>query len=584
MLKSNYKFSSAIKSIAVVLALIAVLVMSLAGCTDEEARKMAQEAADKANAAITQTQLNDAVTAALADYAKKTDAVTTEGVATAIENALKDYAKTADLTLITMDQVNAAITGALANYPTTDKTISKADVEALIATAQETIGNQIKNQATANNDYAKAEADKKIDEAAWHALTGTYEDLDDIETVVGACRKVDQLVREIEGKFSLYIPEDYQLALDLCEAAKVRYIRATKVEDLDIDELEKQIDDIPTVITEAARIAELIINLPLPITTWHEDLVLNADENKVNEAGELVPLGVYVQYENWKEAYEKDDEFARSKDMDIDKLYYAVGKLADLKVKYDAVNDAIAKFYLDHNITLVGDGSDLDAAKALAAKIALADEAGLVAINDLYESFVGDCDDPAITDWNNDDDDNNGDNGNKIPYWAAVTECFEALNFVKFEDAKTLFVAKLSANMDTLLAGYVAAADATVNEELRNAVRTLTIAINKYVEENVIYSAGKYAYGDANFIEVFARAKAHLDAVEAKFIAEAFAELNTAFYTKADGSVATPEEYAEDHALVDAANVAVKAAVEDYIANKLPAVIEAAFTATVPQA
>lgn len=510
MLKSNNKFTSAIKSIAIVLALIAVLVMSLAGCTDEDARQMAQDAADKANAAVTQTQLNDAVSAALADYAKKTDVMTQDGVATVVTEALKDYAKTADV--LTMAQVETAIANALADRYT------KAEVDALISGLKTELQKLVNDQATELQNYAdKQIADLK---AAWDILTGDADDIlnldldkiankdySEIDTVVEACAVVDILMADVVASKDGYTKANYELAIALCEAAKVQYIRAHSLTADDVKDLADEIDSIPTIYTEALEVADLIAAIPVPMTT------ADSAQAAVKAAREA--------YTTWCKDYNADQTIFETKTGDttlVGRMEYAENKLANILVPaYEALNAEIAKYITAKGITLPTDPDAETVVAAMAGKVLIGDEATLAAIFDAYNAFVGDIDE--ITDYTLDDDDNNGTDDGRVPYWSVIVDCFEQLNNAKFIAEKTLLVGKINGEMDAIVSNLAGAADAIQNDVLRNKIGELEIKVVDYITTNLTYDS-KYGYTNAdgttaNYQEVYAKALEHINAIKA---------------------------------------------------------------------
>ncbi|MBR2370796.1 MAG: hypothetical protein IKA82_02125 [Clostridia bacterium] len=555
MLKSNNKFTSAIKSIAIVLALVAVLVMSLAGCTDEEARQMATDAANKANAAVTQAQLNDAVSAALADYAKKTDVMTQDGVATVVTDALKDYAKTADV--LTMAQVETAIKTALADRYT------KTEVDALISGLKTELQKLVNDQATELKNYA----DGKIDIATWNELTGTYQDLDNTKTVVGACKAVDYLLATVEANKASYTKANYDLAVSLCEAAKVRYIRATTLGDLNVDELENEIDEIPTIYSEALAVAALMAEIPVPMTTAdaHQEALKKAEDAFAKWLNDY-PTATEDIFKSKVsgEKYDGEELLGRTE--------YARTKLDTILVPaYTALNNEIEKYITDGKGIALPTTPDAAAIlDSVVAKVVIGDELALGNIFKLYNDFVGVVH-VGLNSYTEDTfNDNNGSADNRIPYWSVVEACFEALNVARFNELKTLLIADINGEMKEIVKTLKDRADNMENDILRNAIATLEHDMVSCIND-LVYDANKYTGADyQKRFEVAAAHVANISAAitdtEATGTTEATVGVLQTLVNDYDALITAGKTYAEANATLEAAIEAAMTKVESAVA------------------
>lgn len=209
MLNLN-KTNRSLKGIALILALVTVLALCLVGCTDQEARDAAQEAKDKAAAAVTQTQLTSAIEEAL----KGVETVTLEQVNTVVAEALAAYTKTEDLTLLTEEDVKKIVADATKDFKSctctpvaacTCEIKTKAEVQALIAASINTVAatleqkaNELQGQITSNNSSL---ADVAIDldtmktniTKMYAELQGALEDLADVKDALADFAKASDL-------------------------------------------------------------------------------------------------------------------------------------------------------------------------------------------------------------------------------------------------------------------------------------------------------------------------------------------------------------------------------------------------------
>lgn len=299
------------RNIALILALVTVLAMCLVGCTDQEARDAAEAAKKAAEAAVTQQQLTTAIENAI----KGVDAgVSEETVAAKIEAALADYAKKSDVptSTVTDATVKAAIEDALKSYAKT------ADVEAtakkLVDTAVANVGSTLTNQA----NELKNLAESKIDIATWKEAT---------DKVVTQCLAVDAKEKEVVAQKSYYTDANYEKALSIFYAAKIRLYRAVNADDLAaiVADIDAQVADIPTAASEATEVQKLVDEISFPTTTL--------DASAVEAAKKA--------YDQWLDDYKADATFAAAKGISVGKLAYAVEKTADLKTRAEAINDKI---------------------------------------------------------------------------------------------------------------------------------------------------------------------------------------------------------------------------------------------------
>lgn len=299
------------RNIALILALVTVLAMCLVGCTDQEARDAAEAAKKAADAAVTQQQLTTAIENAI----KGVDAgISEDEVAAKIEAALADYAKKSDIptSSVTDATVKAAIEDALKGYAKT------ADVEStakkLVDAAIANTGSTITNQATELKNLANS----KIDIATWKNAT---------EKVVAKCLDVDAKEKDIVATKANYTDVNYEKALSIFYAAKIRLYRAVSEEDLEaiVADIDAQIEAIPTAATEAADVQKLVDAISFPTTTLDASAVAAAK----------------TAYEKWIKDYKADVDFAVAKGISVGKLTYAVEKSADLKTRAEAINTKI---------------------------------------------------------------------------------------------------------------------------------------------------------------------------------------------------------------------------------------------------
>ncbi len=297
------------RNIALILALVTVLAMCLVGCTDQEARDAAEAAKKAADAAVTQQQLTTAVENALKDLEA---GVSEETVAAKIEAALAGYAKTTD------------IQTALADYAKT------SDVEAvakkLVDTAIANVSSTLTSQATELKDLANS----KIDIEAWKNAT---------EKIIAKCIDIDALEKKILGEKEYYTEEDYEKALNLCYAAKIRLYRAVSDDDLDsiVADIEAELNGIATADSEAKKVAALIDAISFPVTTLDADAITAAKK----------------AYDEWCTTYATVQAQATAKGISVGKLEYAVEKKAALEAECKDVNDDI-RDYIETAFTALG--------------------------------------------------------------------------------------------------------------------------------------------------------------------------------------------------------------------------------------
>lgn len=288
------------RNIALILALVTVLAMCLVGCTDQEARDAAEAAKKAADAAVTQQQLTTAVENALKDLEA---GVSEETVAAKIEAALAGYAKTTD------------IQTALADYAKT------SDVEAvakkLVDTATANVSSTLTSQATELKDLANS----KIDIEAWKNAT---------EKIIAKCIDIDALEKKILGEEDYYTEEDYEKALNLCYAAKIRLYRAVSDDDLDsiVADIEAELNGIATADSEAKKVAALIDAISFPVSTLDADAITAAKK----------------AYDEWCTTYATVKAQATAKGISVGKLEYAVEKKAALEAECKDVNDGIRDY------------------------------------------------------------------------------------------------------------------------------------------------------------------------------------------------------------------------------------------------
>lgn len=297
------------RNIALILALVTVLAMCLVGCTDQEARDAAEAAKKAADAAVTQQQLTTAVENALKDLEA---GVSEETVAAKIEAALAGYAKTTD------------IQTALADYAKT------SDVEAvakkLVDTATANVSSTLTSQATELKDLANS----KIDIEAWKNAT---------EKIIAKCIDIDALEKKILGEEDYYTEEDYEKALNLCYAAKIRLYRAVSDDDLDsiVADIEAELNGIATADSEAKKVAALIDAISFPVSTLDADAITAAKK----------------AYDEWCTTYAAVKAQATAKGISVGKLEYAVEKKAALETECKDVNDDI-RDYIETAFTALG--------------------------------------------------------------------------------------------------------------------------------------------------------------------------------------------------------------------------------------
>lgn len=353
------------RNIALILALVMALAMCLVGCTDQDARDAAEEAKKTAEAAVTTQQLTTAIenalkgidtgvsadkvaqdiTAALADYALKSDipevTVTDATVKTAIENALKEYQKSA-MTDATVKDLAKEVVGVYASSLELDKNLEKlgalvtssSELSENLEAAKTALNKEIERLDTAikalqdgalSLDDVKTEADKKIDIKKWDAAT---------DGVVKACIKVDELERTYAGLKEDYTSVKYQEIVDICYGAKIRLYRAVDTESFEkiYKDAEDAIKAVPTLQSEAKAVEELIQKIAevFPVTTEDADVV-----NAANAAYKKLLADYNIT----------DVTVLETKDakLSLDLLNYGLDKLANVTAESGRLNEEVAK-------------------------------------------------------------------------------------------------------------------------------------------------------------------------------------------------------------------------------------------------
>lgn len=325
----NLNKNKRIKGIAVVLALVTVLALCLTGCKDQQARDDAAAAKEAAASAVTKTALTEEINKALADYVKSADAVTAESVQSAITTALTDYAKKSEITAgVDEAAVKSLIETALKDYQKTANALTEAQVKTIAEEAAAKVSKTLADQATLLNnkvDSAVSKIDGAINKAAWNETT---------DKVVEECIKVDAKERELTKVKANYTDANWQKVLDIFYGAKIRLYRTTDIASL--EEITKKINDdladIPTVLTEGAKVQTLIAAINFPVTT--------NDEGAIEAAK--------VAFDTWVADYKldaSDFDLIIKKGVEVGMLDYAVAKNAALQTERKDVNAMIIKYF-----------------------------------------------------------------------------------------------------------------------------------------------------------------------------------------------------------------------------------------------
>lgn len=269
---TNNKKGLFVKGISMMLAVLMVLAVALTGCTDSDAQKkiddLQADVDNKADKADVAADISKAITEALKDYLKASDAVTEAAIKDLIEKSAADYAKKTDLD-------GLATTEALKGYvKSTDFDALKNSLNGYVTSADVTktiesyVASEVFKEAIKNaggNSLSRADIEKIVKDVL---AEGKYVNEDDVKTAI------DETLRNYFGE------------LDAESVLKILTEQKKQMDAKDSPMTEKEWDNATELVIATI---DSIQNVLKKCTT---EIYTKANKAAINEA--VKPLGISV--------------------------------------------------------------------------------------------------------------------------------------------------------------------------------------------------------------------------------------------------------------------------------------------------
>lgn len=277
---TNNKKGLFVKGISMMLAVLMVLAVALTGCTDSDAQKKIEDLQtdvdNKADKADVAADISKAITEALKDYLKASDAVTEAAIKDLIEKSAADYAKKSDLDgLATTEALKGyvqssdfnALKESLKGY-VTSADVTKA-IEAYVAT--EAFKEAIKNAG--GSSLSRADIEKIVKEVL---AEGKYVNEDEVKKAIEETMKV--WFGELDAKSVQKILTDLKKQMDAEDSpmTEKEWDNATELVIATIDSIQNVLKKCTTEIyTKANKAAINEAVKPLGISVFAADGTVN---------------------------------------------------------------------------------------------------------------------------------------------------------------------------------------------------------------------------------------------------------------------------------------------------------------------